>query len=1174
MATLLKHAHNHNKYCPIWILSILGIFFISACSSVDKNEVDKLNSISYAYHYRNLDSTRVYAERALALAGNYEAGKAEAMNNLAFVSIAKMDYDRAYRLLDSISTDNQVELLIADIQNMRLCQRQSKNKNFYDVREKALLRIRRINEENNRLTPHQHERFLYAQSEFSIVNSVYFYYVGLKSQSVESLLTVTQYNDVEQDTAQWLNYLYNVGSGGIISGNSQEEINQTEFDYLLQCYQLSLAGHYPFFEAQALQAMSEHMENPVYCRRLIRDNLPAIRFINVDDMPDSLLAGNLAQRALNIFMDYGDVYQIAGGYRTLAECYWSIYDYQSAGVCLQEALSRDSAIFRAPDLVASIREQLSLVYSAINDKVNSDINRNLYLDLQEQTRQDRQLESRAEQLDLSSRQLNIMIIIVVVAIVLLIILLLLFDRMRRKNDSRFSLETLLLPLQEWKMANDQRIKEAENEYEDIEEQIQLARLHVQKNKKLNVEQRAKINFVNTITPYIDRMVHEVRMLLQKDETQEQRDDRYSYIAELTDQVNKYNNVLTNWIQMRQGELNLHIESFALQPLFDLVKKGRMGFQMKGVDLIVEDTTDVVKADKTLTLFMINTIADNARKFTNKGGKVVISSTTKENYVEISVTDTGIGMSEEQLEHVFDHKPIIDEVNVLKTQELPTMTQSSHGFGLMNCKGIIEKYRKISQIFNVCTLVAESKLGEGSRFYFRLPKGIVRIFIPLLLLFTSVPEVFSADIDKQNHYLARADAFADSAYKCNVDHRYTETLEYLDSCCRNLNKFYLTRHPNGKDLMEAFSSGAEVPAELVWFRDSLPIDYQVILDIRNESAVASLALHLWDKYTYNNKVYTSLFRERSADNTLAHYCRVMQKSESNKSVAVTILIILLLLIFPAYYLLYYRHRLYYHFCVERIRSINDILLSKMSAEDKLKAISNTWNLKATVDNAEMSKLYSVVNQIQSALHESIESDQSFQNNLEMASDELRRAQYESDRLYVSNSVLDNCLSTLKHETMYYPSRIGMLIDGKDSNLQAISELVAYYKELYSMLSTQAMRQIEGNFPVDNDQIQYLFEILQMQNGGVKPPYTVSEKDDRYMLITVQMQNLHLTADECYNLFTPLTSNVRYLICRQIIRDIGEYTNARGCGITAKQGQNEETIIEITLTKKIWKDLKLS
>ena len=1101
MATLLKHAHNHNKYCPIWIL-------------------------------------------------------------------------RAYRLLDSISTDNQVELLIADIQNMRLCQRQSKNKNFYDVREKALLRIRRINEENNRLTPHQHERFLYAQSEFSIVNSVYFYYVGLKSQSVESLLTVTQYNDVEQDTAQWLNYLYNVGSGGIISGNSQEEINQTEFDYLLQCYQLSLAGHYPFFEAQALQAMSEHMENPVYCRRLIRDNLPAIRFINVDDMPDSLLAGNLAQRALNIFMDYGDVYQIAGGYRTLAECYWSIYDYQSAGVCLQEALSRDSAIFRAPDLVASIREQLSLVYSAINDKVNSDINRNLYLDLQEQTRQDRQLESRAEQLDLSSRQLNIMIIIVVVAIVLLIILLLLFDRMRRKNDSRFSLETLLLPLQEWKMANDQRIKEAENEYEDIEEQIQLARLHVQKNKKLNVEQRAKINFVNTITPYIDRMVHEVRMLLQKDETQEQRDDRYSYIAELTNQVNKYNNVLTNWIQMRQGELNLHIESFALQPLFDLVKKGRMGFQMKGVDLIVEDTTDVVKADKTLTLFMINTIADNARKFTNKGGKVVISSTTKENYVEISVTDTGIGMSEEQLEHVFDHKPIIDEVNVLKTQELPTMTQSSHGFGLMNCKGIIEKYRKISQIFNVCTLVAESKLGEGSRFYFRLPKGIVRIFIPLLLLFTSVPEVFSADIDKQNHYLARADAFADSAYKCNVDHRYTETLEYLDSCCRNLNKFYLTRHPNGKDLMEAFSSGAEVPAELVWFRDSLPIDYQVILDIRNESAVASLALHLWDKYTYNNKVYTSLFRERSADNTLAHYCRVMQKSESNKSVAVTILIILLLLIFPAYYLLYYRHRLYYHFCVERIRSINDILLSKMSAEDKLKAISNTWNLKATVDNAEMSKLYSVVNQIQSALHESIESDQSFQNNLEMASDELRRAQYESDRLYVSNSVLDNCLSTLKHETMYYPSRIGMLIDGKDSNLQAISELVAYYKELYSMLSTQAMRQIEGNFPVDNDQIQYLFEILQMQNGGVKPPYTVSEKDDRYMLITVQMQNLHLTADECYNLFTPLTSNVRYLICRQIIRDIGEYTNARGCGITAKQGQNEETIIEITLTKKIWKDLKLS
>ena len=79
--------------------------------------------------------------------------------------------------------------------------------------------------------------------------------------------------------------------------------------------------------------------------------------------------------------------------------------------------------------------------------------------------------------------------------------------------------------------------------------------------------------------------------------------------------------------------------------------------------------------------------------------------------------------------------------------------------------------------------------------------------------------------------------------------------------------------------------------------------------------------------------------------------------------------------------------------------------------------------------------------------------------ELAEDEYRRAEFENEKLHISNSVLDNCLSTLKHETMYYPSRIRQLIDGSDRNLNAISELATYYKELYSLLSEQAMRQVD-------------------------------------------------------------------------------------------------------------------
>ena len=149
---------------------VVATLFLSACSPANKARVDELNEQSYAYHYRNLDSTKVLAERALKLSEDYPSGRAEAYNNLAFVCIAKMDYKGAKRWLRKVEeeSDNQIELAIADVQNMRLCQRESHNKDFYAYREKAMRRLRRIREEVNSMPPRESKRVIYAKSEFSI----------------------------------------------------------------------------------------------------------------------------------------------------------------------------------------------------------------------------------------------------------------------------------------------------------------------------------------------------------------------------------------------------------------------------------------------------------------------------------------------------------------------------------------------------------------------------------------------------------------------------------------------------------------------------------------------------------------------------------------------------------------------------------------------------------------------------------------------------------------------------------------------------------------------------------------------------------------------------------------------------------------------------------------------
>ena len=192
-------------------------------------------------------------------------------------------------------------------------------------------------------------------------------------------------------------------------------------------------GGYPYFAANALEALSEHLMDADTRRQLITDNLPALTFINPENVEEDMLAGWLAETSLDIFREYGDVYQIAGAYRTLASCYRQIGDYESALFNLEQALS-DSIINQAPDLVASIREQLSVAYAAIDDKPQSDFNRNIYLDLQETTRQDRQLEARASQYEKTEGQLNLMLAAVIGAILLLLFSLWLFNHMNRKHN--------------------------------------------------------------------------------------------------------------------------------------------------------------------------------------------------------------------------------------------------------------------------------------------------------------------------------------------------------------------------------------------------------------------------------------------------------------------------------------------------------------------------------------------------------------------------------------------------------------------------------------------------------------------------------------------------------------------------------------------------------------------
>ena len=1182
MQTILyRYIHTLLTLLPLAVAALLSV----ACSDTgNRAEVDRLNEVSYSYHYRNLDSTRAYAKRALELSQNYDDGRAEALNNLAFVEIARMNYARAFTILTSIpeQTDNQIEQLVSDVQLMRLCQRRSENKNFYHYLQHAQDCLKRIHEDEGLLDERQRARLIYARSEFAIVYSAYLYYLGQLRQSTEALMSIDAGGDVVRDTAQLLAYYYNVGSGGILSGTTHERVVQAEFDNLMRCYLLSRQYHYRYWEANSLQAISEHLQNDDDRRRLTADNLQEIDFVNVDQMPDSLLSGNLAQRALTLFEAYGDVYQISGAWRTLSTSYRNIGDYNSAYACLTNALEKDTAINAAPDLVASIREQMSIVCSAMGDKQRSDYNRNIYLDLQERTRQDRQLEARAEQLSFSLRQLDFMIVAVIVLIAIIIGLLSYFGYLRHKQRRMVSTDKLLAPLDEWKQKCEAKYEEKQEEIEETEDEASMKKSQKEHYGEISVEQRTKIMIASSVVPLINRLTREFDIVSEGNCTPESRDEHLAYAGQLVDSIAECNQQLTKWIRLKQGGLQLNIKSFMVKDVFDVIRRNATDYLRHGITLHVDDNDAVVKADPVLTLFMVNTIAENARRYTPEGGEVKVTAEEADDYVEIFIADNGSGMSKEQLDGLFTRKIIKDSTN--------DKTEGGHGFGLINCKGIIDKYRKTSSIFSVCSISAESEVGQGSRFFFRLPKGVKRMLTVAVLLVCQCVMTL-ASTERFNNIAdmeTRARAYADSAYNCNIKGQYKRTVVFADSCIRLLNRIYPERIPNAsrrKRLMTLNGDYPAVAAELQWFRDSVKANYGTILDLRNETAVAALALRDWNLYSYNNAVYIQLFRECSADNTIASYVKTMQQAESNRSVAMIMLIVMFVSIFPAYYLLYYRHRMYYRLCVDKIAEINRVLTDEtIPSEEKLERIDALWpegspgkNAKRTTDRRPK-ELHDVVKAIRNSVEEDLHRQRELHEQEELAKDALHRQTMECDRLYVSNSVVDNCLSSLKHETMYYPSRIRQVLDSGELTpevLVSLRELANYYRMLYTALINQTVHTRYRICSMDEilTMMNYLFAILKRKNGGVPPLRSTTPYGNSYVQLTATLDRCTERADS-HKLFTPYTDDFDYLVCCQIMRDIGDFTGMRASGIQAYYDADARLVIKLFVPQMVLENVKMS
>lgn len=110
------------------------------------------------------------------------------------------------------------------------------------------------------------------------------------------------------------------------------------------------------------------------------------------------------------------------------------------------------------------------------------------------------------------------------------------------------------------------------------------------------------------------------------------------------------------------------------------------------------------ADKNMLKTIFRNIVSNALKFTERGGAIEVSEEIKDSFTQISIKDTGIGISEENLNKLFK----LDESHTTHGTE----EESGTGLGLLLCKEFVERHGG--------KIWVESKIGVGSNFKFTLP----------------------------------------------------------------------------------------------------------------------------------------------------------------------------------------------------------------------------------------------------------------------------------------------------------------------------------------------------------------------------------------------------------------------------------------------------------------------
>jgi signal transduction histidine kinase len=269
------------------------------------------------------------------------------------------------------------------------------------------------------------------------------------------------------------------------------------------------------------------------------------------------------------------------------------------------------------------------------------------------------------------------------------------------EEQNLLLQQLNRELEQWNATLEQQVKERTAELEA--QKIQLAELNASKDKFFSIISHdlrspfsTLLGFSQLLSEHIDRYsLDEIKHRVGR--IQNSAENLYALLE----------NLLT-WSRIQRGAMEHSPEAIAIQ---EIIEENLLLFTSKAEQkqIIFKRSLGqgmLVYGDQNMIHTVVRNLLSNAMKFTHNGGTIeVLVQPYDEQYVEIAVADTGIGIKQEDLAKLF-------RIDVQYTN-VGTAGETGTGLGLNLCKDLVEK--------NGGKIWAESEVGKGTTFKFILPK---------------------------------------------------------------------------------------------------------------------------------------------------------------------------------------------------------------------------------------------------------------------------------------------------------------------------------------------------------------------------------------------------------------------------------------------------------------------